>query len=126
MTTLRQRLRAQVMEISGGICEWPLCSGRGVELAHLHSVGAGGRDSADTLGNVAAFCWDHARISDGEFGQGGMDQYREAHRVLFGAAQWQVSWPGSPGWENSLAWERAEALRIYLQTVRPGIEGGDQ
>ena len=112
--TRRQDLRAQVIDISGGTCEWPSCTVRGVELAHLHSVGAGGRKSADTLSNVMWACYDHARISDGEYGEGGRTQYLAAHDILFNG-MWPVAWEEL----GCLAWERAEALRVHLKRTRP-------
>lgn len=63
----RSELRAQVIERSGGECEWNGCFLQGRELAHLRSIGMGGRKSADTLSNVAWLCQRHARASDGEY-----------------------------------------------------------
>lgn len=110
----RQELRAQVADISGGMCEWPRCSRPGVELAHLRSVGMGGRKSADTLGNVMWACRDHARISDGEYGAGGRAQFVAAHDILFSGI-WPTAWEAT----GKLAFERAEALRIHLRKTRP-------
>ena len=113
--SVRQALRLQVIDLSGGTCEFPQCDQRGAELAHLHSIGAGGRKSADVLENVAWFCWDHARISDGEYGEGGRPQYVGAHSVLFG--MWPTDWEQT----GALAWERAEALRLRLGKTRLGV-----
>ncbi len=101
----RSDLRAGVVERSGGGCEWPGCSDRGAELAHLHSIGMGGRASADTLENVAWLCRVHARLSDGER-VAGVDFVSE--HLLLGVEV-------EPAY--SLAWRRAEALRIHLQSV---------
>lgn len=112
--TRRQELRSRVIDISGGLCEWPKCVAAGMELAHLHSVGAGGRKSADTLSNVMWACRTHARVTDGEYGEGGRVQYVDAHNVLFGG-MWPVEWES----RGCLGWERAEALRLYLKRTRP-------
>ena len=121
MPTVRQELRAQVIEISGGRCEWPACLEAGRELAHLHSVGAGGRKSADVLGNVAWFCRDHARISDGEYGAGGRSQYVEAHAALLTLADLNLIDGLRDGLTvRGLAWRRAEALTEHLRVVRGG------
>ena len=110
-------LREQVWERSGGWCEWPACEKPGTELAHLHSIGAGGRRSADTPSNVMLLCRDHARISDGEYGSGGRTQYEEAHETLLGA-DWAEFGAG-------LAWERAEALTALVAS-RIDNEGGKE
>ena len=106
MPTVRQALRAQVIERSGGVCEWNRCVERGDELAHLHSIGMGGRKSADTLTNVMWLCWDHARISDGLYATGGLEQYRRAHLDI-----------GVDLMGVSVAWSRAEALRESITTT---------
>lgn len=98
----RSVLRTYVIGRSGGVCEWPGCGDRGAELAHLHSIGMGGRKSADEPCNVAWFCRDHARISDGEYGSGGWPQYEREHRLLGVVVG------------DYLAYERAEALRQAL------------
>lgn len=97
----RSGLRESVRVRAGDRCEWPRCPEFGDELAHGHSIGMGGRASADTLDNVFWLCWDHARISDGEFGAGGKVEYDRAHRDLLGD-----DYSEGPG----LAWSRAEAL----------------
>ena len=99
--TVRQELREQVIARSGGRCEWQDCVLAGAELAHLHSVGSGGRPSADTLDNVCWLCRPHARMSDGER-VAGWDF--DAEHARLGVV------PG-PG----LAWRRAEALRNQLR-----------
>ena len=113
MGSVRQELRARVVDLSGGVCEFPQCGEQGSSLAHLHSIGAGGRQSADTLSNVMWACRDHARITDGEYGSGGRAQYVEAHNVLFGG-MWPVGWEKT----GSLAWERAEALTAVVARKR--------
>jgi len=99
------------MARTGGRCQWPECEKAGAELAHLHSIGAGGRKSADTLDNVAFLCRDHARISDGEHGTGGPAQYRLAHIQLLGAAVFEGMTLDRRGWE------RAEALRRHIEEL---------
>ena len=105
--SIRRELREEVIARLHGRCEWTRCSNAGSELAHLHSIGAGGRESADDIGNVAWLCFDHARMSDGEYGRGGAIQYRQAHLDLFGDAFLDMP-------ANIIAWERAEALRIVV------------
>ena len=105
----RSELRAKVIERSGGWCQWPGCPNRGTEMAHLHSVGMGGRQSADTLENVMWSCWDHARITDGEFGHGGAEQYDAEHRKLLG---FDNHLDNARGY---LAYRRAEALAAHLK-----------
>jgi len=51
--------------MAGNRCEFPQCASRAASLAHLHSIGAGGRKSADTIGNVMAACDAHALMTDG-------------------------------------------------------------
>ena len=104
MVTARGKLRQQAMDLSGGMCDWPQCPRPAVELAHLHSIGMGGRKSADTLSNVAVFCWNHARASDGLYRN--RDWYEE-QLALIG-----VDWPFK-------AWEIAEALTVHIAKGRP-------
>lgn len=70
MTSLRSKLRAVVWEMTDGNCEWPQCSYRAIELAHINPRGMGHTGYRDTLDNVMAACLLHARISDM---QGGPD-----------------------------------------------------
>lgn len=100
----RSSLREQVFERDGGRCIWPGCGEWATELAHFSSIGMGGRVSADSPENAGAMCYDHARISDGEYGTGGRAEYLEAHRRLLG--QDFVEMP-----QHRVAWERGEALR---------------
>jgi hypothetical protein len=109
--SLRSVLRCQARELAGGMCDWPSCNRPGQELAHLHSVGAGGRRSADTLGNVAFLCGPHARMSDGEqpacWPDGtpcGWPGFTQSHTALLGEG-WETRIPMSR-W----GFERAEAL----------------
>lgn len=102
--SLRSELREAVRLRSHGHCEWPgPCSEWGAELAHLHSTGAGGRPSADTLSNVAWLCWTHARYSDGEAPHG-KAAYEKAMRALLG-----------DDWGMAVAWNRAETLRRHIE-----------
>ncbi len=60
------------MEIAGGRCEHPIkgttttrkCGMPALELAHIESIGMGGRASADRVNNVLAACRRHARSTD--------------------------------------------------------------
>ena len=65
MTKTRTELRADLVEISGGVCEWPGCKERMKEMAHIHGIGMGGRRSADVLPNVAGLCRYHHDLLDG-------------------------------------------------------------
>lgn len=103
-------LRAQVWDLSGGMCEWPYCLEAAAELAHLHSTGMGGRPSAHTLDNVAAMCWAHARVSDGLTPGTHGRQWHDAQIRLLGL---------EPGVK---AWVIAEALRTRIAQGRPGVE----
>lgn len=68
----RSELRAQVGEMSNYRCEHPTVIGRAVarcpepmaEMAHITSIGMGGRKSADHINNVMAACTVHARSTD--------------------------------------------------------------
>jgi len=103
--SVRSDLRESVIERSVGVCEWPECFDPGGELAHLRSIGMGGRKSADTIDNVMWLCSDpHARLSDGEYGSGGAPEYLSEHLKLMGPAFLEIP-------ANLIAWERAEALR---------------
>ena len=66
--TTRQRLRAEVWEMSGGQCEHPgdthRCPIPATELAHIFPRGMGHNGYRDTLGNVMAACPVHARSTD--------------------------------------------------------------
>ena len=114
MNSAPSELRAVLIDAVGA-CEWPQCPDTGgLELAHLVSRGMGGTPDGrrNVLANVALLCHDHARISDGLVGSGGTAQYGEAHRVLFGSRHLLVSF----GLDGSLAFERAEALRVVLRS----------
>jgi len=111
--TRRAELREQVQQRSYGRCEWPQCSESGGELAHAHSIGVGGRASADTLDNVAWLCHMHARFSDGEYADYGSDAYHTAHRALLGAR-----YDTMPA--HFVAYERAEALTALLRDRTAG------
>ena len=100
----RKELREGAGTRAGWRCQWPCCGQRGQELAHCHSIGMGGRPSADTLENVVFLCRDHARISDGERGSGGGTQYLDAMFHLLGARYLDMM-------PSQIGYERAEALR---------------
>jgi len=100
----RSALRAEVFERDGYQCVWTECFQPAQELMHFHSIGAGGRKSADALDNVGAGCKLHARLSDGEYGSGGAAEYAAEHFKLFGGRYLELE-------AGTVAWERAEALR---------------
>jgi len=107
--SVRARLRCDVRELSGGPCEW--CSERpGQELAHIHSIGAGGRKSADEIGNCFWACHTCARMSDGLFAT--RPDYVQAHILLFGK-DWEDRVPPS-----RIAYERAVALTEHVRRGR--------
>lgn len=112
----RSLLRAQVFELDGGRCRWPGCEQRADELAHLHSVGAGGRKSADTAENCMAACPDHALMTDG-LQPGGWPAYKQAHQALLGADYEERITP------DRIAWERAEALTAHVARQRHRLGG---
>jgi hypothetical protein len=99
--SLRSRLRCEAHELSGGPCEW--CQLRpGTSLCHIHSIGLGGRKSADRIENVFWGCDVCALASDGK--QRNWPEFMQLHTILFGE-----------GWETRLpmsrwGYERAEAL----------------
>ena len=97
----RSELRQQLAEQIGWICEYPGCRHRWTELAHLHSIGMGGRKSADTEDNVALFCYDHARLSDGSYGTRTRRWYEDE--------LWRINCVAEDG-----AWEIAETLRVVI------------
>jgi len=88
-------------------------------MAHLHSIGMGGRRSADQLGNVAALCRDHALMSDGG-APGGYASYVAEHDRLFAT----VGLPQRNAHDPQLAWWRAEALTAHLAGTRGAYAGG--
>jgi len=104
MVTARGKLRQQIFEIAGGICEYPQCRTLAVQLAHLHSIGMGGRKSADTMGNAMAACLHHALLSDG----------------LYGSRDWYLQQLALIGIVPPVkAWNVAEALRVHIAKGRP-------
>lgn len=111
--SVRSALRCQARELAGGMCDWPQCSEPGSELAHAHSVGMGGRASADVISNVAWCCRRHARMTDGM--QENWPDFQQQHTLLFGE-----------GWEDRIpmcrwAWERAEALTRHVAARRAAL-----
>lgn len=98
----RSELREQVMERDNWRCIWTHCGRPAVELAHFHSIGIGGRASADDMSNVGALCYTHARHSDGER-YGGETAYTNSMLDLFGADYATIT-------PDRIAYERAEAL----------------
>ncbi len=106
--SVQSDLRAAVFERDKGMCRWPKCVERADESAHLTSRGMGGSKHRDTLDNACALCWNHARMSDGEHGDGGASQYLRAHLDLLGAAFLEME-------ASYIAYERAEALREIIR-----------
>jgi hypothetical protein len=110
----RSVLRCQARELSGGLCEW--CrENPGTELAHIHSIGMGGRPSADALSNVFWACQACALASDGK--QRNWPEFHRLHTMLLGE-----------GWERRIpmarwGFERAEALKERVRRARPTEEG---
>lgn len=107
--SLRSVLRCQARELAGGICEW--CGERpGTSLCHIHSIGMGGRKSADTLANVFWGCDVCALASDGK--QRNWPEFLRLHNLLLGE-----------GWEERIpmsrwGFERAEALIALVARKR--------
>ena len=134
--TRRATLRAQLDEAVGH-CEWPGCGTPTdrLELAHLHSVGMGGRGSADTIHNVILACYTHARYTDGERPGSPTDDrrdtaaaewvasdshYRAAHIDLFRAARYADP---ADAYERAaadarLAYARVQAFRTVIFRTR--------
>lgn len=103
----RKALRARLFDLSGGRCEWRRCDHLATQMAHAHSIGMGGRESADTIDNVAALCDAHSLVSDGLWpGLGGRGWYLE-QLALIG-----VTPPVK-------AWHVAEALEAHIAKGRP-------
>ena len=104
-----------LIALDGPECCWPQCRKPATERSHFHSKGAGGTPDGrrDTIENQGGMCRDHARISDGEYGSGGRAQYLAAHDTLF-RGMWPCAWEQL----GTLAWERAEALRLYVWKAR--------
>ena len=104
-----------LIALDGPECCWPQCHKPATERSHFHSKGAGGTPDGrrDTIENQGGMCRDHARISDGEHGSGGRAQYLAAHDILF-RGMWPCAWEQL----GTLAWERAEALRVHVGKAR--------
>ena len=113
MVTRRSRLRAVLWDLGAG-CEFPGCKDPATQMAHLHSIGMGGRASADTIDNVMRACDDHALLPAGGIpGHRGRRWYEtELEKLLDHVTL------------NS-AWAIAEALRAHIQHHRPFIDLGD-
>lgn len=58
-------LRAQVVTLAGGLCEWPKCGKHGEEMAHLQHRQMGGSRKVNTIDNVAWLCKFHHDLLDG-------------------------------------------------------------
>lgn len=92
MSKSRSELREEVVEISGGRCEWPGCVERMMELSHIHGIGMGGRRSADVLPNVAGLCRYHHDLLDGRTKQGLRYELGELLRVWVDAKRTTDGW----------------------------------
>ena len=109
MTSARGVLRCQARELAGGMCEW--CGEHpGTSLCHIHSIGMGGRKSADTIENVFWGCEACGLASDGK--QRSWPEFHRLHTILLGE-----------GWEQRIpmsrwAYERAEALVEHVKARR--------
>ena len=103
----RKALRTQLFDLTGGRCEWTSCLQAATRMAHAHSIGMGGRPSADTIDNVASLCDNHALVSDGLWpGYYDRDWYLEQLRLI------GVIPPVK-------AFNVAEALRVHIAKGRP-------
>ncbi|NNC41951.1 MAG: hypothetical protein HKO03_01770 [Acidimicrobiia bacterium] len=58
-------LRLYVMDRAGGLCEWPSCTSRGEQMAHMRHRGMGGSPNANTPDNVRWWCVYHHDLFDG-------------------------------------------------------------
>ncbi|MCP4897348.1 MAG: hypothetical protein GY906_10290 [bacterium] len=84
-------------------------------MAHLHSIGMGGRKSADTLDNVMRACDDHALLTDQAIPGGkGQDWYYTELAKIPGMGPDIIP-------TRVKAWRVAEGLRIWVTEHRPGI-----
>ncbi len=112
----RRRLHAALSDLGSG-CEFPGCREPATQMAHLHSIGMGGRASADTLDNVMRACADHALLTDGGIpGHRGRDWYQTEVEKL-------TPVPGLT--DPHSAWDIAEALRVHIRNHRPHIVLGE-
>jgi len=101
----RKALRQQLFDLTGGRCEWESCGQAATQMAHAHSIGLGGRASADTIDNVASLCDPHSLVSDGLVpGHLGRDWYLQ-QLALLGVDVWD--------------WNAAEALKAHIARNRP-------
>ena len=58
-------LRAVLVSVAAGQCEWPYCDQPGEVMSHLHHRGMGGSEKANVLSNVALLCDLHDDVLDG-------------------------------------------------------------
>lgn len=74
----------------GQDCEYPGCSNNATQMAHIHSIGMGGRGSADRLYNVMRVCNDHALVTDGlpPVGCGTVTYYDEIEKIPNVGKRW--------------------------------------
>jgi hypothetical protein len=55
---------AEVIERSGGQCEWPRCVARGEVKSHLHTRGMGGVPSHDGVEQISDLCRPHDQVME--------------------------------------------------------------
>jgi hypothetical protein len=63
-------LRAQLLELVGGNCEWPGCVDPSEQMAHLTHRGMGGSYDRNNIANVMMLCVRHHDTLDGRTGLG--------------------------------------------------------
>ncbi len=122
----RARLRAQVWELDRGTCCWPMspecplerCGQPAVELAHFHSVGMGGRASADEVQNAGAMCARHARCSDLQPPEGGGRAELWAELLRLPYMPEGLTAPEGLVGQRALGWWVAEALTVAVAEQR--------
>ena len=66
----QSELRAQLVELVGGMCEWPGCVDPGEQMAHLTHRGMGGSSARNEIANVMFLCLRHHDTLDGRTGLG--------------------------------------------------------
>jgi hypothetical protein len=91
------RTRPEMRDILGEwgtTCEFPQCTKEATQMAHIASIGMGGRKSADRLYNVMRVCDDHALVTDGlpPVGQGMEAFYAEVGKIPGVDASAHLDW----------------------------------
>ena len=75
-------LRRAVLERALWVCEWPGCTNRDLQLAHLTHRGMGGNPKANTTTNCAGLCTFHHDILDGRTVKGRRYEVAELLRAF--------------------------------------------